>query len=86
MLTELLLQGRLLDEGGQPRKTEAVEDPHNFGFSLEYVSNSCVPTANFVRLRARKCLGEQSLTLPLKLSCDLLLSTSQGWTLQRCFT
>ena len=46
------------------------------GLSLEYVFGSIVSTAEKARDGAKRCLGEWSLTLSLKLSCELLLSTS----------
>ena len=82
MATILLLQEHLLDKSGHPCKTKAGEDPHNIGLSLDYVFGSFVSPAEMARVSAQRCLGEQSLTLLLNLSCDLLLSTSQVWTLQ----
>ena len=41
-LTEVLLQGRLLDKDGHSRKAKAGEDPHNIGLSLEYIFGSFV--------------------------------------------
>lgn len=52
------------------------------GLSLEYVFGSIVSTAEKARDGAKRCLGEWSLTLSLKLGCELLLSTSQRWTFQ----
>ena len=77
----MLLQGRLMDEDGYPRKAEAGEDPHNIGLSLEYVFGSFVSTDEMAHVSAKGCLGEQALILSLELNCDLMLSTSQGRTL-----
>ena len=80
--TILLLQERLRDKNKCLRRATAGEDPHCIGLSLEYIFGSFVSKAEEARATAKLCIGEQVLTVSLKLSCDLLLSTSQGWTLQ----
>ena len=44
------------------------------GLSLEYVFGSIVSTAEKARDGAKRCLGEWSLTLSLKLGCALTVS------------
>ena len=76
------MQERLYDKYGQPYKAKAGEDPHNIGLSLEYVFEILDPVLEIARASAQFCLGEQSETLSLKVSCVPLLSIRQGWTLQ----